>query len=374
MTDDHRQRVDLLILARLATAGTRSLSAAKVEQELFRFVQARFSRGEWSTRCADGLEALRTRDEVDDRRIPTSKGRERLNRALGVRTLPTRWSKVWRALVPALTLELPGGQWSEVDSAEKLRARVIRQHHDLSLPPSPTLAQAVDAQAWQALGIDETGPLTLGKLRRALLERTLQSSLRANSIDTAGAGKWLATIAVGATTREVATIQRALVSRWLFEGGGSKPSEAESDPPIPQNSRQIEAKRVLPARNEPKRVLPARSEPKPGRSGRSNEPLSLERWAAMVHSLAQRTSSGLYGEERVFIAAVWRAAQKGPRSLRGSLPDFKARLVEANRAGLLCLHRADLVGAMDEQLVRESETRHLNATFHFIEIPSRRTS
>ena len=48
------------------------------------------------------------------------------------------------------------------------------------------------------------------------------------------------------------------------------------------------------------------------------------------------------------------------------LDAFKSRLVEAHRADLLTLVRADLVEAMDPQDVAASEARYLNATFHFI--------
>lgn len=48
------------------------------------------------------------------------------------------------------------------------------------------------------------------------------------------------------------------------------------------------------------------------------------------------------------------------------MPEFKARLVEANRDGLLTLSRADLVEVMDPARVTESETHYLNATFHFV--------
>ena len=47
---------------------------------------------------------------------------------------------------------------------------------------------------------------------------------------------------------------------------------------------------------------------------------------------------------------------------------FKQRLVEANSKGLLRLSRADLVSAMDPELVAESETRYLNARFHFVRL------
>ena len=48
------------------------------------------------------------------------------------------------------------------------------------------------------------------------------------------------------------------------------------------------------------------------------------------------------------------------------LPTFKQRLTEANNAGLLTLSRADLVEVMDHTDVQESETRYLNAEFHFV--------
>jgi hypothetical protein len=58
--------------------------------------------------------------------------------------------------------------------------------------------------------------------------------------------------------------------------------------------------------------------------------------------------------------------QDEPSFPRLSLPEFKQRLIEANSQGLLHLSRADLVSAMDPQLVAESEAPHLNATFHFV--------
>ena len=66
------------------------------------------------------------------------------------------------------------------------------------------------------------------------------------------------------------------------------------------------------------------------------------------------------------IAAVWRASQQEPSFPRLSLAEFKQRLVDANSHNLLHLSRADLVQAMDPQLVAESEALYLNASFHFV--------
>lgn len=66
-------------------------------------------------------------------------------------------------------------------------------------------------------------------------------------------------------------------------------------------------------------------------------------------------SSGRFGRFKVFIAAL------------GLDNDGKERLVEAHRAGLLRLCRADMIPMMDRGVVLASETNYLNATFHFLD-------
>lgn len=364
-------RVDLLILARLATAGPRPPSPRKLEQDLSRFVEARLSTPQWSIECAARLSALRERGDIDERRVPTAAGLQRLREGLGVDALPSKWQAVWQALVPALVLDLPGKAWPQLTSAGKLRARLIRQHHGLELPGTPTLAQAVDAQAWQELEADTKGSLgatkvklalmqqalgipvrsvaeavnawcwtllgqppktdfSMGTLRRVLLQRTLDTPLRPAPLTAAKAGEWLAATAAGTARGDIESIRRALVARWIF-GDGAKALE-------------------------------------PAAETTSAEPLSPSEWASTVQQLAGACEDGRVGDERVFIASVWRAAAADPRLSTGSLDAFKAQLVEANRAGRLRLHRADLANHLDPELVRASETRYLTATFHFIEI------
>ncbi len=73
---------------------------------------------------------------------------------------------------------------------------------------------------------------------------------------------------------------------------------------------------------------------------------------------------GRYGDQKVFIISVYRAIP--PHALGMTLSEFKRWLVEANRNRVLNLARADLVGAMDRNLVRDSEIEDLGSTFHFI--------
>lgn len=107
---------------------------------------------------------------------------------------------------------------------------------------------------------------------------------------------------------------------------------------------------------------------------------SLEEFAARVHAavthVERRYTSpeergGWYvGDRRVFIAYVWRQleAERPATAPSYTLAQFKARLLEANRAQLVMLARADLVEVMNPADVAESEIRYLGATFNFLAV------
>lgn len=100
-----------------------------------------------------------------------------------------------------------------------------------------------------------------------------------------------------------------------------------------------------------------------------DEPFDLPAFAHTVLALARVSPpADRFHGFKVFIAPLWRASQREPAFPRLSLDQFKTRLIEANADGLLQLSRADLVPAMDPRLVAESETVHLNATFHFVRL------
>ena len=89
-------------------------------------------------------------------------------------------------------------------------------------------------------------------------------------------------------------------------------------------------------------------------------------FAAQVLAAARASKTGRYGDNKVFIAHVFR--QLGAGGAAGDFEDFKARLVAAHLAGLLSLSRADLVEAMAADDVSASETFHGESTFHFVRI------
>lgn len=72
-----------------------------------------------------------------------------------------------------------------------------------------------------------------------------------------------------------------------------------------------------------------------------------------------------FGESKVFISSVW--TQLEERAVMwGTLAAFKAWLVEENRSGMVRLARADLVSAMDPEMVSASEVEERGASWHFI--------
>jgi hypothetical protein len=98
----------------------------------------------------------------------------------------------------------------------------------------------------------------------------------------------------------------------------------------------------------------------------------VRRWLAAptfvdeVRDIARTATEGLFGERKLFIAAAWQELRRRPGRTSLSLDDFKARLVRAHLAGELVLARADLVAAMNPDLVGASETVADGATFHFV--------
>jgi hypothetical protein len=83
--------------------------------------------------------------------------------------------------------------------------------------------------------------------------------------------------------------------------------------------------------------------------------------------MAEVGPEGRFGDRKVFISAAWAQLMRSDAWHHMPLADFKERLLEGLRTGELVLARADLVGAMDRQLVERSETTSsAGATFHFI--------
>jgi hypothetical protein len=87
-----------------------------------------------------------------------------------------------------------------------------------------------------------------------------------------------------------------------------------------------------------------------------------------IQAAARSPGAKRFGDNKAFIASVWRCLSADPDLEPLGEDGFKRLLVEAHQRGDIALSRADLVAAMDPEDVRASETQHLNATYHFIQI------
>ncbi|WP_044241793.1 hypothetical protein [Chondromyces apiculatus] len=265
----------------------------------------------------------------------TEAGRRQGLAALGVEALPARAS--WKTLrqdylVPRLLGASPrrtlkrGGK-PATTPGEALVGAILARHEGLALGESPSGAATQNALAWRALGVESTKPFN----REAVLSLTLTHLLRLTRPVEAKQGmQMLAAKHVGARRGGVDELRGAVVRQWLA-------------------GRDAEEAAVAPI-------------------SRSGETEGLSEFARQVLAAARASRSGRFGDNKVFIAHVYR--ELDPPGL--DLEAFKVRLVEAKRAGLLSLSRADLVEAMAPEDVRHSEASDHGARFHFVRLEEQR--
>jgi hypothetical protein len=255
----------------------------------------------------------------------TETGRERGLRFLGLTELPPRtsWSKVIAAYLFAKAAGLSEGAAAKLDNRDKLAAFILKRKYGLGAAAGSTLNQVAEAIACKELGFGEE--TTVQGLLCAVLSRLLGSE----RLPREKLVKQLPLFETGLAAVSAEAARRKVVRDWL---GDATVRVNRPSPPVP----------------------PA-------------EPFDLPAFAATVRALAAGSPpEDRFHVNKVFIAALWRASQQEPSLQHLALPEFKRRLVEANAQHLLHLSRADLVQAMDPQLVAESETLYLNATFHFV--------
>lgn len=250
----------------------------------------------------------------------TNAGRKRALAVLGVDALPSRvdWGKIKSDYLTPRMMGLPSATAGL--SADALRVAVIARGEGLATTAGKaTRANVENALVWKALGIDSIAPLT----KKALLTHVLGRALEGARVrDPEKALAQLAAKHVGARRADAAAVREAIARRWL-DG-----AEAEV-------------------------------------AGPAQPPKDLATFTKRVVEAAREAVGGRHGDRKVFIGQVHR--QLGAETL--PLDAFKARLVEAQRAGLLTLSRADLVEAMSPEEVRASETVYLGEQFHFVRLP-----
>ena len=92
----------------------------------------------------------------------------------------------------------------------------------------------------------------------------------------------------------------------------------------------------------------------------------LQRFVRQLKRAARQQPQAHRFGDGIFLGPVLSVMLKR-REVQGR-EHFRRLLQLARQRGLLRLSRADLVAAMDPALVRDSEFRDLNATWHFVHL------
>lgn len=343
-------RLEILMLARL------SLSKAPSEKELIETVHDLALPEESPARAREvaleTLEALRDRGLVSKparrrkgtlgARSLTDDGRRVLRAVFGLARTPS-WSQVRDAHLPALALgQKPGSEQAKamVGTADAIAATVLRGK--LGIEHAPTVSAVCDTLIAEALGMPPGG-MTLNKIRAHVLARRCEVEAKGEPADLAARVVALALKIRGEVDKDAC--DRALGRRWVREG-----ADAEA-PPVAQEPPPAQAPQAAPG-SAP--VTPA-------------PPDASAALLQLVRETIPRVGpEGRFGDEKVFVSALWHNMERDRRLGDLSLDRFKRWLVRANRDGWLVLVRADLVGAMDARLVADSEIEDRGATFHFV--------
>ncbi len=311
-----------LVLARMTLPSKTPVAPSVVRKSVGKLLNSDFSAAEFddlrSELAAAGFLTKGKRNTF----ALTDAGRERALRFLGVAELPSRtnWSTVIAKYLFPMAAGLSADAAAKLDSGDKLAAFVLKRKYELPTGAGSTVNQVLEAVACKRLGFSQETTLD------GLLCEDLSRLMGSERLTKEKLIKQLPLFETGLTAASADAARCKVVRDWLVGA-----------------------------------PLPLQPEPQP------SEQFDLPVFAATVRALAAGSPpQDRFHDNKVFIAALWRASQREPNFPRVSLAEFKQRLVEANSHNLLHLSRADLVQAMDPQLVADSETAYLNAVFHFV--------
>ncbi|HEU0037549.1 MAG TPA: hypothetical protein VFQ53_43360 [Kofleriaceae bacterium] len=300
-------RMQTLIIARTCTS-TAPLNEAELARALRRFAPPTLTDSEWATRVHDA--AASVSGSADPSMLVERIGKH------GART----WAHLADRVLPLLGLGVAAGdakvsaRLSSRDAwTAAIAGRLLGLWRD-GAPPS--LAAVCDAYAWHRLGLAGKPKRCPPEIRAMFLQRELATEV--------GAPDRLLRLYVAreleAPRPELRVLRDALVRRWLM-------------------GRELATVEV--------------SSPRAS-------------FASEVKAAAREARQGVFGDRKVFISSVWDDLRRRPSWSSLTLDDFKHRLLTAHRAGDVVLARADLVAAMNPELVAASETQTDGASFHFI--------
>ena len=330
MTGISDERLDTLVIARLATAG-KSRRPSEILEPLRRFSPRELTEGQWRQVLADALEGLRARGIADaELRVPAGELARRIGGS------PRKWQQLAEKVLPALALGIDGGDakaLKRLDGRDAWAAAIAARALGLwrSGPP-PSLSTMCNGLVWQALGLPGAPKQCPPELQAHFVRERVggDAGPRERMV------RLLAAQEAGAPRAELRALLEGLVRMWL-------------------SGREVGAS--MAARHG-----------EGSHAGVASAPAAVAAadLIADARAAAAVAREGVFGERKVFISAVWQALRAMPAWASLELDELKARLMAAHRDGELVLARADLVSAMDPALVAASEIRTNSATFHFI--------
>jgi hypothetical protein len=343
-------RLDQLLLARLAA--TPVPRPAALLDAVRRF---------WPTAVhetvQDGLRRLESNGLVAENKITEAGQRVR---EFGVAGGP--WQRIAESVLPLQALG-----WSvddplvrkRLDGREAWAAAILAREYGLVAAgqPPPTPSEVGKLIVWRRLGLAGKLPQNVpGAITALILARLLGSDVT----DWRRGLFFLAARSAGALRADLRALRDGVVAAWLGGRSWTEPRQ-----PLAADAAVARVAQAAQPAQPTQPAQPARPAEPPAEP--TTPPADdLEGFARQVRDAARRASSGVFGDRKVFISALWRDLDdNGGAGV--SLDEFKQRLVEANRRGLLRLYRADLVAEMDPTEVAASATRFMDATFHFVE-------
>jgi hypothetical protein len=351
MTATDLPAVEALVLARLLPVSEKGDTSAKIKKDLEPLLEHRASGAAMTEAVQRAIEKLEAAGFVTLQRgrtkrslpkvILTLDGRRRALAFLGIDVLKpkTTWTTLKKVHLPARVLGIPAASDAAIKAISSdpvFKAVLLKREYDLTAALLPRLDDVIDALAWRLMGFGETpGKLDLKTVKTALLNRELGDGRAA---DFKKAANQLLARRLGARRDDPRELRDAVLRGWI-----------DRDPTLRASG---EEKQEIPP------VFPVLAAPA----------FDLAKFAERVKAAAEGCVTGRYGDNKVFIAHVWKALQSDPLFQGMELATFKAHLAEANNARLLDLSRADLVQAMNPDDVRQSEVRYLSASFHFVRI------
>lgn len=326
-----------LILVRMLSPTKNGLTPQKVSRDLFA-LQNSCTLHSWEADFASAWQKLlkagllietRRRQKGLAPAILSDQGQQAARAYLGISNLPDalKWGDLKNYWLVAKSLGLKGPSElvkNRVKSGSLLQSSIVALQHQLNLPAAWQAKHVWDTLFWKCLGVERSEPFTLKAVQLQLLKSLVGVTSINNLNDLKGV---LAATAIKARRKDLSELRQTLLSRLLSHD---------------DNHPQVQAQQPI-----------------------SNTETQFH---IAVKQAANSCQTGLFGADKLFISHLWREISNRYPEHHCSLEQFKQKLLELNRQGMIQLCRADLIEALDQKDLSESRLIDLGSSFHFIRL------